>query len=79
MYASLSIATLVIHTAYYILRRILYCTTYYTSHYTPYFTIIYRDVLKSDSSMVYIPELDLELTHGTLGIHYIYEYIYSVV
>ena len=26
-----------------------------------------RDVLKSDSAMVVIPELDLELQHGTLG------------
>ena len=27
-----------------------------------------RDVLKSDSAMVTIPELDLELQHGTLGV-----------
>ncbi len=26
-----------------------------------------RDVIKSDSAMVDIPELDLELGHGTLG------------
>ena len=26
-----------------------------------------RDVMKSDSSMVAIPELELELQHGTLG------------
>ena len=27
----------------------------------------YRDLLKSDSSMLAIPELELELEHGTLG------------
>jgi hypothetical protein len=34
--------------------------------FTPCVTL-YRDVLKSDSAMVSIPELDLELGHGTLG------------
>jgi zinc finger protein len=28
-----------------------------------------RDVLKSDSAMVIIPEVELELQHGTLGEH----------
>ena len=81
---------LVIHNAYYISYSTIFTNTYTLilySHTTISYSInlfVYRDVLKSDSSMVYIPELDLELTHGTLGIHYIYythqayyyEYIY---
>ena len=55
------------HLLTYTILTLLYRTIllYYTTLYIHYTT--YRDVLKSDSSMVYIPELDLELTHGTLG------------
>jgi zinc finger protein len=38
-----------------------------------------RDVLKSDTAMVMIPELELELQHGTLGIKFPFKFVLNNV